>query len=120
MRFLADMGVSQTVVHWLQQAGHEALHLREEGLQRLADSSILEKAKEEKRIILTFDLDFSDLLAASSDSLPSVIIFRIDDATPNSVINKLRTVLGECGSSLEQGAIIIVENSRYRVRKLPI
>ena len=51
MKLLADMGVSQTVVHWLKEVGHEALHLREEGLQRLADQSILEKAKAEERSI---------------------------------------------------------------------
>ena len=35
MRFLADMGVSQQVVEWLRMNGHEAVHLRDEGLQRL-------------------------------------------------------------------------------------
>lgn len=42
MRFLADMGVSRQVVEWLHEEGHEALHLREEGLQRLPDSEIFE------------------------------------------------------------------------------
>jgi len=41
MRLLADMGVSQTVAHWLQQAGHEALHLRDEGLQRLSSYAFI-------------------------------------------------------------------------------
>ena len=35
MRFLADMGVSQRVVTWLQEQGHDATHLRDEGLQKL-------------------------------------------------------------------------------------
>ena len=35
MRFLADMGVSQQVVEWLRTKGHEAVHLSDEGLQRL-------------------------------------------------------------------------------------
>ena len=35
MRFLADMGVSPRVVDWLRAQGHDARHLREEGLQRL-------------------------------------------------------------------------------------
>jgi predicted nuclease of predicted toxin-antitoxin system len=35
MRFLADMGISQRVVEWLRTKGHDAVHLRDEGLQRL-------------------------------------------------------------------------------------
>jgi predicted nuclease of predicted toxin-antitoxin system len=70
------MGVSMTVVRNLREAGYEAIHLRDEGLQRLPDPEIVEKARQEELIILTFDLDFGDLLAASSDPLPSVIIFR--------------------------------------------
>ena len=41
---------------------------------RLPDMKILVKAKEEGRILLTHDLDFGELLAASGGSLPSVII----------------------------------------------
>jgi predicted nuclease of predicted toxin-antitoxin system len=51
MKFLADMGVSMTVVRNLREAGYEAIHLREEGLQRLPDPEIVEKAKQEERII---------------------------------------------------------------------
>lgn len=63
MRFLADMGVSLFTVSWLREAGHDAVHLREQGLQRLPDAEILLKARQEDRIILTMDLDFGTLLA---------------------------------------------------------
>lgn len=44
MRFLADMGISQYTVSWLKEQGHDAVHLREEGLQRLPDNEVLRKA----------------------------------------------------------------------------
>jgi len=44
MRFLADMGVSQRVVTWLQEQGHDATHLRDEGLQQLENGDIFTKA----------------------------------------------------------------------------
>lgn len=44
MRFLADMGVSQQVVEWLRTKGHDAVHLRDEGLQRLPNGEIFQKA----------------------------------------------------------------------------
>jgi predicted nuclease of predicted toxin-antitoxin system len=38
MRFLADMGVNVQIVQWLRQNGEDAVHLRDEGLQRLPDA----------------------------------------------------------------------------------
>lgn len=57
MRFLGDMGVSLRVVEWLRLRQHDVVHLREQGLQRLPDAAVFEKATVEGRIILTFDLD---------------------------------------------------------------
>jgi predicted nuclease of predicted toxin-antitoxin system len=120
MKFLADMGVSMTVVKTLRSAGYEAIHLSELGLQRLPDASIMLKAFQEQRVVLTFDLDFTDLLAASGDALPSVVIFRLKNTSPAFVSIRLMTVLSECGDSLRTGAIAIVEDGRVRLRRLPL
>ena len=45
MKFLADMGVSPVTVQVLSQQGYDAVHLQEEGLGRLPDAAILEKAR---------------------------------------------------------------------------
>ena len=120
MKFLADMGVSMTVIRTLRQNGYDAVHLREEGLQRLADAEIVLKARLEERIVLTFDLDFGDILAASADVLPSVIIFRLQNTMPSFVASRLLEVLSECGQDLTTGAILTVQDNRYRLRRLPI
>ncbi len=93
MKFLADMGVSVSTVRRLRDHGHDAVHLREEGLGRLPDVAILEKAKQEGRVVLTFDLDFGDLLATGAHRLPSVVIFRLHDETPPSVTARLLQVI---------------------------
>jgi predicted nuclease of predicted toxin-antitoxin system len=120
MRFLADMGVSRTSAAELRHREHDVLHLSEEGLHRLPDEEILRLAQRERRVILTFDLDFGDLLAAGAFSLPSVIIFRLKDQTPASVTPKLLHLLSERAQEIEVGAIVIVEDRRYRLRRLPI
>jgi predicted nuclease of predicted toxin-antitoxin system len=120
MRFLADMGVAGSTVKALRIRGHDAIHLREGGLGRLPDTAILEQARREGRIVLTFDLDFGDLLAAGLYDRPSVIIFRLRNQTPASVTPRLSEVLSERCQELEQGAVVIVEEARYRVRRLPI
>lgn len=120
MKFLADMGVSPLTVKRLKEEGYDAVHLSEVGLIRMPDSEILAKAKQESRIVLTFDLDFTDLLAASKDNLPNVIIFRLKTTLPNFVSSRLFTVISECAENFNNGAIIIVEDYRYRVRNLPL
>ena len=84
----------------------------------MPDSAIMAKA--ESRIVLTFDLDFTDLLATSKDNLPNVIIFRLKTTLPNFVSSILLTVIAECAENLNRGAIIIVEDYRYRVCNLPL
>jgi predicted nuclease of predicted toxin-antitoxin system len=117
MRFLADMGVAQRIVDWLRTEGHEAVHLREEGLQRMPNGEIFKKAASEERIILTFDLDFGEIVALSGDRRVSVILFRLHNTRTPHVIDRLRKVLKDAGQALEQGAIVVVEESRHRARR---
>jgi predicted nuclease of predicted toxin-antitoxin system len=120
MRFLADMGISQRVVTWLAEQSHDAAHLRDQGLQRLEDRDIFAKAYQESRIILTWDLDFGEILALSGLQIVSAVIFRLHNTRTVHVIQRLERVLAESAQDLEDGAIISVEERRHRVRLLPI
>jgi predicted nuclease of predicted toxin-antitoxin system len=120
MRFLGDMGVSMRVIEWLRAAGHDAVHLREEGLQRLPNGDIFQKGFAEQRIVLTFDLDFGEILAGSAGQQVSVVLFRLRDTRTEHVIERLQAVLEQSSAELLAGAIIIVEEGRFRIRKLPI
>ncbi len=120
MRFLCDMGLAQSTLTFLSKKGHDAVHLRDEGLHRLSDIDITKKARKEGRIIITFDLDFGDIMAASGEISPSVIILRLDDQRPQQVNNRLGQVLAESYQSLIKGAVISVDENRHRVRMLPI
>lgn len=120
MRFLADAGVSPKTVDFLNQLGHDAVHVRTLGLERATDAALVERARAESSVILTFDLDFGDILALGVLHKPSVILCRLADERAESVNQHLSTVLAERLSDLESGALILVEDSRYRVRKLPI
>ena len=70
MKFLADMGISPRLVAELRDKGHDAAHVHERGLGRSTDPEILAAARDEGRILLTHDLDFGKLLAASGGNLP--------------------------------------------------
>jgi predicted nuclease of predicted toxin-antitoxin system len=89
MKFLGDVGVSVSTLKALREAGYDSVHLREQNLHRLPDQAILLKAIEERRIVITFDLDFGDLLATRGGRRPSVIIFRLNNQTPSNVTKRL-------------------------------
>lgn len=120
MRFLLDMGVDLRVAEWLRNGGHDALHLREQGLQRLADNQIFLKARSEGRIVITFDLDFGEIAALSSERQPSVILFRLRNTRTPHVVERLAAVLSRAATELEKGAVVIVEEARWRVRTMPV
>lgn len=120
MKFLADMGISPRTVDGLRQQGYDAVHLIEQGLERLADGDILIKARLEGRVLLTVDLDFAQLSATSREPFPSVILFRLGNASREVVEARLAEVLSQCSDVLETGAMISVNDEAFRVRRLPL
>ena len=120
LRFLLDMGIAQSVSVWLKGLGHDALHLNDEGLFKLADNYILEKAAEESRIILTTDMDFGQLLAFNQNLLAPVIQFRTSTFTPSNIREKLELFFERFPSQPDEMFIITFDDNRMRYRKLPL
>jgi len=120
LRFLLDMGISQSVASWLRSRGHDAIHLNDEHLFKLQDISILEKALSENRIILTTDMDFGQLLAFNTSRQASVIQFRTSVFTPGNIRQKLELLFDEFSDHFDEAFIITIEDNRTRFRKLPI
>ena len=114
------MGVSSSVTKWLKIHGYDATHLIDEQLQRLSDDLIFEKAIKEIRIILTFDLDFGEILFHLQATQPSVIIFRLENQTPRNVIRHLENILANYSEQLTDGTVLLITEKKYRIRKLPI
>lgn len=120
MRFLTDMCVDVRIVRWLQEQEHDATHLRDEGLHRMPNGEIFKKAINEDRVVITFDLDFAEIAALTEGKKASVILFRLRNTRAPHVIERLSTVLEYSSEALEKGAVVVVEESRHRVRFLPI
>jgi len=120
MKFLVDMGISPKTVSFMQSLGYDAVHLHDQGLDRLRDRVILKKALAEGRILLTHDLDFGELMAASGAELPSVIIFRLRSMRPERVNHYLNEIITQHQESLEKGVIVSVTEGQIRLRSLPI
>lgn len=120
MRFLLDMGVDVRVGTWLREHGHEPVHLRDQGLHRLPNGEIFTKAISENWVILIFDLDFGEIAALARGRKASVVVFRLHNTRTAHVLERLASVLPDCSSILEKGAVVVVEENRHRVRPLPV
>jgi len=120
MKFLADMGISPRIVGYLLEQGYDAKHLLDDELGTMPDHEILLKARAENRILLAHDLDFADLVAASGEQLPSVIIFRLSNMRPDHVKQHLASIIKNNADSLLEGCIMSVQEHAVRVRKLPL
>jgi predicted nuclease of predicted toxin-antitoxin system len=85
----------------------------------LPNGGVFEKAIGESRVVVTFDLDFGEIVALSKGRKTGVILFRLRNTRTAFVIQRLSEVISECADALMRGAIVIVEEARHRVREFP-
>jgi predicted nuclease of predicted toxin-antitoxin system len=114
------MGISPATGTYLAELGHDTSHLLNEHMKTASDSEILKKALNEKRIILTHDLDFGKLLATAGTKSPSVVIFRLQNMCPENVNKFCDRIIDRFADALEEGAILSIGDKRIRCHQLPI
>jgi predicted nuclease of predicted toxin-antitoxin system len=120
LKLLIDMNLSPRWVGVLQAAGHHAEHWVDVGNPRADDAEVLQMAHDNGYVVLTMDLDFGDLLAASGGRSPSVVQIRGDDGSPEAIGARVLVALRQCSDALEDGALVSIDVRRARIRLLPL
>ena len=105
----------------LGQAGHDASHVRDYGMAASEDEEVFDRSAQEDRILVSGDTDFGAILALRRVAKPSVILFRLSAShRPDYQLSLLLANLDDLARDLERGCIVVFEDRRIRVRRLPI
>ena len=121
MKFLVDQNLSLLFVDAIRAHRHDVVHTSEQGLARALDAEILDAAEASGRVIVSADTDFGTLLAVRRAAAPSVVLFRV--RTPRKATGLAAALIDNLSAiehHLEVGAIVVIEDTRLRVRLLPI
>lgn len=120
MKILIDMNLSPDWTAAFSAANIEAVHWSSIGDPRAEDIEIIQYARTNGYLVFTHDLGFGTILALTHASGPSVIQVRTQDILRSNLSNTVISVIRDNESALEQGALIVVDEARARVRILPL
>lgn len=118
-RFLLDANISHETADFLNSQGHDAKTVAQFGLEKTEDLEIVEKAIKEKRIIVTFDLDFGEIYYFSIKGDLWIIVLRLKDQTVESVNRTLDWLLKTKILEREESknTLMLVREKGVRIRK---
>ncbi len=120
LRIVVDMNLSVEWEPLLTQAGWPTVHWSTVGDPRAEDSTIMAWALAEGRVVFTHDLDFGTALALTHAGGPSVLQVRGQRVLPESMGPIVLAALTRYETELAAGALVVIEESRSRVRILPL
>ena len=120
MKFLIDNNLSPLVADALKAAGHEAVHVRDLGMQAAPDETVLGRARADGQVLVSADTDFGGLLARSKASNPSVILIRrLVGRRAADQASIILANLDQVAEDLTAGAVVVLHEDLLRVRRLP-
>ncbi len=120
MKLLVDMNLSPDWVPMLVSHGWEACHWSTVGPGNAPDTALMSWAREHQHVVLTQDLDFSQLLYATRESGPSVVLLRMDNEFDAAARDHVCAAIALAETPLTAGALLTISGNRVRLRNLPI
>ena len=114
MNFLLDVNASGAVTRLLINLGHDVAEVGQKD-PRMSDNEILSWAVRERRIIVTTDNDFEEMIWRQGK--PHCGVLRLENLPRSERIALLHDVLDRYSRDLESGAVVIALRTKFRVRK---
>lgn len=120
MRLLIDMNLSPEWAESLRESGLDATHWSRLGVANAPDHEIFAHARAEGLVILTQDLDFSQILFETAANGPSTILLRLGDELNFRTRRRVVGIILQCRSEIESGALLVIDEQKTRLRTLPL
>lgn len=120
MNFVVDENMSRKWAKELKALRHEAEHWLKIGKRGSPDTVIMQHAKKSRSIVLTCDLDFGDILAATGAATPSVVQLRPGKMRPEKLMPQVMKAIERNSLLLKQGALLTIDLKKSRARALPL
>src|SRR5580698_5171617 len=117
MNFLADESCGGPVIRALRQTGHDVVAIAEVA-RGATDDQVLERALKEKRVLITEDRDFGELVYARGRSSAGVILVRFPSGARRAKSATVIEAVSRLGSRLRD-AFTVVEPGRVRISSRP-
>ena len=114
MKFLLDVNASGALSPILLKLGHDVVCVSDVDA-RMTDQAILDWAVREKRIIITTDSDFEQMIWLQRKLLFGIL--RLENLPRSKRLILLQDVLTNYAHALESGAIIIATQKKTRIRR---
>lgn len=116
MRMIANENITGAVVRELRRRGHDVLSVKE-SMRGADDISVLRRAEDERRLIITYDKDFGELAFRHGHlAMCGVILFRLMGVTPSADQRRLLDVIDSRTDWI--GHFSVVTDDRIRMRSL--
>jgi len=111
---LVDFNVGRAVADYLRQTDHDTAFVGDVD-PRMDDVDILLWAVRERRIVVTMDTDFGELVYHSGRSHSGVLLLRLPGATRNEKVHVVRWILEHYAGDLP-GHFCVFDAGRLRIR----
>ena len=115
MKFLADANTPGLLVEALTSFGHDVFWAYT--VPRTPDVALIEKAANERRVVITFDKDFGELVFKRRHSV-AVVLIRLRETSMKETVSIVMDLVGSEGENLSR-LFCVVENTRIRKTALP-
>ncbi len=120
MKIVIDMNLSPTWAALFEAHGWEAVHWSTIGAIDAPDHEIMDWAMKNQAVVLTHDLDFGAILAATRADAPSVLQVRTQNVDPHVLHDLVVSAIYAYRTLLDNGALVVIDQSKRRARILPL
>ncbi len=119
MKIKLDENLPETLQDVLKGLGHDADTVPSEGLGGSPDDAVWGAATRENRLLVTQDLDFSDIRKFAPGSHPGIVLVRLRTPSRSQLIRRVESAFSSCDPETWARCFVVLTDRKLRVRRPP-